>query len=107
MKKLCFMMHCVLVLVSIDTHAALGRDPTSPPTVTRSANADSGNGLQSIIIGNARPRALINDKFVTIGDTVDNMKVLSITPNAVILESTAKKHITLYLFDTIDHSIQE
>lgn len=98
---------CTLFLLSFQVNAWTfpRRDPTTPVTYTEgsSKNEKVGYDLQSIIIGRTRPLALVNDKFVTIGDMIDNAKVIAINRNSVILEDSTQR-ITLYLFD---RSIQE
>lgn len=95
----------ILLSVTANAMSFPRHDPTAPAILSEASaqNAKIGYDLQSILIKHPRPLALINNKFVTEGDIIDNAKVISIRRNAVILDDSTQK-ITLYLFD---QSIQE
>ena len=58
-------------------------EPRPEPTVTLE--------LKGTIIGNSQPMAIINDKFVRIGEKVGDYEVVDITENTAYLKSGAHK----------------
>lgn len=83
--------------------AAITRDPTQPAVIENTVSNDKATkrslyDLQSIIIGKTRRLALINDRFVSVGDVVGDAKVVVIDKNRVVL-SEGERQLTLYLFD--------
>ncbi|WP_238552842.1 hypothetical protein, partial [Legionella oakridgensis] len=55
--------------------------------------------LQSIIIGRSRRLALINDQFVSIGDSIGSAVVIAIDRNSVVLSESGRK-LKIDLFDS-------
>lgn len=94
---LCFL---VLGLTSLRSSAVV-HDPTRPVNVSASSTSQIPIGvyeLQSIIIGKGRRLALINDKFVGVGDTVGGAKVVNIDRNSVVISEAGQRR-TIQLFD--------
>ena len=56
--------------------------------------------LESIIVKNNKTKAIINGKFVTVGDKVGEFKIEKISVNSVNLTST-DRNITLSLFTDV------
>lgn len=76
------------------------RDPTKPALntfVTDTKAAPPQFVLQSIIISPTRQLALINSKFVAVGDHIGNATVKTIKKNYVVLSEPGQT-ITIYLF---------
>ena len=79
------------------------RDPTQPVIPEHMVEIPKDNMetvyvLQSIIISPSRKLALINDKYVRVGDMIGEAKVEAIEKNYVILLQAGRKQ-TIYLFD--------
>lgn len=110
MKRVSLFKFCLILLFpllsnNIYSQEVSGRDPTRPSQYTsnvseanKSATPRVGYNLQSVIIGKTRRLALINDKFVTVGDVIGNAKVIAISRNTVVLSESGKK-VTIYLFE--------
>lgn len=82
------------------TSMAYMRDPTKPVVVTVTQTSKGKAipfNLQSILIGRMRRLAMINDKLVGVGSTVNGARVLAIDKNHVVLLYAGRKK-TLYLF---------
>jgi MSHA biogenesis protein MshK len=77
-------------------------DPTQPPTASELARfaPDQSTGgedsfrLQSVLISPQRRVAIVNDRRVSVGETVDGARVAVIEPGGVVLE-TAERTIEL------------
>ena len=77
------------------------RDPTLPAVMDISIVKSTEKTtffLQSIIISPTRKLAVINSKFVKVGDQIDDAKIKEIHKNSVVLLKAGQK-ITLYLFE--------
>ena len=75
------------------------RDPTAPTNTEHVDNEDQTHlKLKSILVGKTRQVALINDTFVSVGDTIGTAKVVAIRDNSVILLDSGVT-ITLTLFE--------
>ena len=80
------------------------RDPTKPVVAEvfkvegKKDKVEETYTLSSIIVSPTRRLALINEKFVKVGDTIGEASVLKINKNSVLLSAPGKK-ITIYLFD--------
>ena len=75
-------------------------DPTKPKIDTEvkiSSVKGTPFNLQSILIGKMRRIAMINDKLVGVGSTVNGARVLGIDRNHVVLLYSGRKTV-LYLF---------
>ena len=71
-------------------------DPTRPPGAKASSSSSSAKRinswtLSSTLIANGRRNATINGRLVTIGQWVNQAKVLSIRPNEVVLLHKQKR----------------
>ena len=108
---LLFCLISLITILSMRVYAQtnIGHDPTRPAISVQQIGGDKQGGgdkktivagyeVQSIIIGNARRLALVNNKFVSIGDTVGGAKVVAIDRNSVVLSESGRK-LTIYLFD--------
>ena len=98
----CFLVFWFLGLglfVSSTCMASL-RDPTKP-VIDTLLYVSNGKGisfnLQSILVGKMRRSAMINDKLVGVGSTVNGARVLAIDKNHVVLFYSGRKKL-LYLF---------
>jgi hypothetical protein len=103
--NVCFCGLSVLLPIAVvRADASISRDPTAPAIVSGVTVKSEGGGvayqLQSIMIDGDRRIALINDKFVSQGDLVNNAEVLAINKNSVVLVESGQK-ITLYLFEGV------
>lgn len=93
-----------LISTTITAEVVVGRDPTQPATFNviidkkQAGTPTAGYQLQSILISKDRSLALINDKFVSVGDVIGSAKVIGIDRNSVILSESGRK-LTIYLFD--------
>jgi len=84
-------------------------DPTRPPGAQDSSAKDSPRLqkwiLSSTLIANGRRNAIINGQLVTIGQVVNQAKVVSIQPNEVwLLHKQKQMHIKLLARDIKDFS---
>jgi hypothetical protein len=90
-------------LLMLAASLAVGQDdPTRPPspselarfTTDAAAGADESFRLQSVLVGPERRVAIVNDRRVGVGDTVDGARVTVIEPGGIVLE-TADRTIEL------------
>ncbi len=96
-RGFCFL---ILNLFFINASKAEMRDPTKPlisPIIHNSATDEEDFNLQSILISPMRRLAMINDKLVGTGSTIQGARVLAIDKNHVVLFYAGHKKI-LYLF---------
>ncbi|WP_133129855.1 hypothetical protein [Legionella yabuuchiae] len=100
--KFCLILLFPLLSGGISAAQDQWRDPTRPSLYRalepKGAKKNQTYNLQSIIIGKSRRMALINDKFVTVGDRVGDAKVVAIERNSVVLSESGRR-LTIYLFD--------
>ncbi|GGI85112.1 hypothetical protein [Legionella impletisoli] len=100
--KFCLILVFPLLSGKINAATEQLRDPTRPSLYRNlEPKGDKKNqsyNLQSVIIGKSRRMALINDKFVTVGDVVGDAKVVAIERNSVVLSESGRR-LTIYLFD--------
>ncbi|MDP3704844.1 MAG: hypothetical protein Q8R24_02905 [Legionellaceae bacterium] len=91
---------------SVNAQTRALRDPTQPAiaefvetdNTKQKEKKEEDYLLQSIIIAPTRRVALINDKYVNVGDHVGEDKVEAIRTNSVVLSRPGQKR-TIYLFD--------
>lgn len=101
--SLYLMLGCTLLWGQPST-TPIPHDPTQPAVVDEVATDSTKKKeeehytLQSIIISPTRRIALINDKFLTVGDKIGEDTVEIIRKNAVVLSRPGQKR-TLFLFD--------
>ncbi len=103
-KFCCVVIGCFFY-ASLYADIPLSRDPTAPAfSITASPSkqaADKPNYVvKSILVDGSRRIALINDKFVSKGDMVNNAEIIAIHKNSVDLMESGQK-ITVYLFDAM------
>jgi hypothetical protein len=82
------------ILWPVVTYADL-QDPTQPPDINQAGSMV----LTAVIISPGHSLAVINGKIVHLGEMINGMKVTSIKPNSVDLESPQEKE-TLVLIAT-------
>ncbi|WP_133309450.1 MSHA biogenesis protein MshK [Parashewanella spongiae] len=79
------------------------RDPTQPSKFTALRSDNIGNNgkltLNSIVTG-SQPFIVVNDEIKTIGDSINNVKIIQIETNSVELADGRR----LTLFETITKS---
>jgi MSHA biogenesis protein MshK len=86
---------CLLGISSFSVYAQLD-DPTRPPGFTlmipgqKKEKAGTTFSLSLVQISSLRRTAIVNDKLVEPGDTVDGAKVLGIYPSSVKLKKKGK-----------------
>ena len=64
--------------------------PTEPELLVHAEQTSAPTGvleLKGIIIGGKQPMAIINNKFVRIGEKIGEYKIVSFDPNEVLLKS--------------------
>ncbi len=99
-----FCLVLLFTIVSINAFAQVGakRDPTEPAIIEvgggETATPIAIYEAQSIIIGQTRRLALINNIFVKVGGTIGRAKVIAIDRNAVILSDSGRNR-TIHLFN--------
>lgn len=83
------------------------RDPTKPFGYTDTASAVVGKKsnidsikLSSILFSKKRRTAIINDTFVSEGDSIGNYEIISIKPDYVVLSSGGET-FTVHLFQNV------
>ena len=82
----------------------LEHDPTQPAVINiektgaKKVEAKEGYLLQAIIISSTRRLALINSRFLSVGEIIGAAKVEKVNKNFVVLSVSGQK-LTLYLFD--------
>lgn len=101
-KEYLTIVSCSLALgvMSFKSHA-IAHDPTRPVNMSSGSNSQIPIGiyeLKSIIIGKGRRLALINDKFVGVGDSIGGAKVINIDRNSVVILEAGQRR-TIHLFD--------
>lgn len=91
MYKFLFMAALLLPQVCL---ASDWRDPTKPFEV-RSAIKKERDAfrLQSVLIGDKRKTAMINNKAVEVGDWIGGAQVMEITSNRVAINKAGKRQI--------------
>lgn len=102
----CFCLLSGFVLLwnqNVNAQPPTRRDPTQPAVVElvetdKKEKIEEEYIVQSIIISPTRRVALINDKYVKIGDSVGEDRVEAIRKNSVVLSRPGQKK-TIYLFD--------
>lgn len=76
-------------------------DPMRPPitlsTGTKAQKSVTGYELSSIFISQGRRAAIINGRNVTVGERVDNARVLEIQSTEVVISLAGKKRILTLL----------
>lgn len=99
--KFCLTIIIILLSWEVLAQVAKGRDPTRPAVQIGSIKDTSVERyqLQSIIIGRSRRLALINDQFVSIGDSIGSAVVIAIDRNSVVLSESGRK-LKIDLFDS-------
>jgi hypothetical protein len=71
-------------------------DPTRPPVELAAAGgpgAALGRSLQSILISSTRQGAIINGKYVPLGGTYEDARLITITATEVTLKSREKTEV--------------
>lgn len=102
--NLCLILMFTLLSIKNSNAATLTpHDPTQPVVtdiVVKGAKKTSEPTyiLQSIIISPTRQLALINSKFVGVGDKIDDAIVKNIEKDSVVLTLSGRT-LTLYLFE--------
>lgn len=106
----CLSLAISLISTELIGQPNLAKDPTRPIILLPDLNVSKYINekeipteevtytLQSLIIGKGKRLALINDKFVKVGDRVNGAKVIKIEQNFVIL-SNQGRNIKIYLFE--------
>jgi len=107
MRWALFFLLCCAVAPAF-AQALVDRDPTRPIDYKglglKNAEApQSGLTLRAILIGEKRRHALINNRYVKVGDVIGSAKVITIKKGSVTLEDSGRK-ITLRLFE---HTIRK
>lgn len=74
------------------------QDPTQPPA-TPEVSQRGAMVLNAVMISAGSSLAVINGKIVHLGETINGMKVISIKPGSVDLESPQEK-LTIVLLST-------
>ncbi|AHE68381.1 hypothetical protein [Legionella oakridgensis] len=99
--KFCLTIIIILLSWEVLAQVAKERDPTRPAVQIGSIKDTSVERyqLQSIIIGRSRRLALINDQFVSIGDSIGSAVVIAIDRNSVVLSESGRK-LKIDLFDS-------
>ena len=96
MFKQVFIMLC-LIMSPLSFGQSI--DPTKP--FTRAAldkeSVEKNLKLYSIIIGDSEPKAIINQKVMKVGDSLDEFKIIKINKSKVVLKSSTET-IELSLF---------
>ena len=77
-------------------NAAILQDPTRPPNAVSGSTSITTKpvsqwNLSSTLISNGRRNAIINGKLVSVGQTIQKAKIISIHPNEVWLLHKKKK----------------
>ena len=80
----------------------LGRNPFIPEATSVSVQVTETDQLvlQGIFWDEANPKAVLNDKMFSKGDTLGNYKVIEIKPGSVVLR-TGEKNIEIRVFQPI------
>ena len=100
MKKL--LLTLLILFTTISVVAWAGVDPTMPPGAQGAnggAHIVDGFSVSSIMLGAKRKLAYINNQAVTIGDMLDNARIVEINSNDVILTRGGKKIIVPVIKD--------
>lgn len=83
----------LLLALSATATAAELRDPTrpgwQPPRPTAATDKPTGNPLTAIIIGPQKRLALINGRYLAVGDRFGDAKLTQITFDYVVLRSAS------------------
>ncbi|EHL30651.1 hypothetical protein [Legionella drancourtii] len=99
-KQFIWFSFLILNLLFINVSKAEMHDPTKPliSSIIHQSTADEEDfNLQSILISPIRRLAMINNKLVGTGSTIEGARVLAIDKNHVVLFYAGHKKI-LYLF---------
>ncbi|OGV41508.1 MAG: hypothetical protein A3F46_00205 [Legionellales bacterium RIFCSPHIGHO2_12_FULL_42_9] len=106
-RGVCFCLVLGFTLLSnqeINALPPLEHDPTRPAVIdigetgAKKVETKEGYLLQAIIISSTRRLALINSKFLSVGEVIDAATVEKINKNFVVLSVSGQK-LTIYLFD--------
>lgn len=99
----CLMIVFALLSDMAYAESSTGRDPTRPSNYTEvdgdNISQTESYNLQSIMINETRRVALINGRYVKVGDEVGNAKVVAIEKNKVVLSVSGQTKI-IKLFDS-------
>ena len=81
-----------IILVALPFAASALHDPTAPPTtVAKSTSPNVFIYEVTMIVGRSDNRkAMVNEKFVGVNDTVDNAKIIAINSDSVVLRKDGK-----------------
>lgn len=98
-NKFLIALLCIVFTISVKGEL---NDPTRPPAFISEAISNGAGDLktlklQSIVIGQHRKHAVINDKIVKEGDWIAGSKVVEIRANSVVLQKEQDAFITLEL----------
>lgn len=97
-----FLFYLIIAVIFFVPRSSMAylSDPTKPKIDTKirvTQEKTTPFNLQSILIGKMKRVAMINDKLVGVGSTVNGARVLGIDRNHVVLLYSGRKTI-LYLF---------